>query len=209
MSADILLVRCRQGKPHRLALAEVAWLCRPSPGGCVEVFLIDGQTLELEGTDADAVWAVFTPAASQTTNPDLPRECAPPGRGAGAARTGAQGMSTWTITDDTVWVLAPKDKVHKGERQVCDKESHYLVTQEVPGRGLGLLIFTDQEWAEEYISDANRQDMDILKMRDFLLTVSRYAEQFPQLTCLILDPMSGSTNVRIASIESLRQGRGQ
>jgi hypothetical protein len=70
MSADSLLVRCRQGKLHRLVLARITWLGRPSPGGCVEVFLDDGQALELEGTDAEVVWAKFTPAASQTPNPD-------------------------------------------------------------------------------------------------------------------------------------------
>jgi hypothetical protein len=70
VSADRLVVRCRQGKLRRLALAHVVWLRRPCPGGRVEVFLNDGQTLELEGTDAEAVWAKFTPPASATPNPD-------------------------------------------------------------------------------------------------------------------------------------------
>jgi hypothetical protein len=73
MSADRLLVRCRQGKLHRLALADVAWLCRPSPDGGVGVFLDDGQSLELEGADAEHVWVRFIPAPSQTPSPDLPR----------------------------------------------------------------------------------------------------------------------------------------
>jgi hypothetical protein len=73
MSADRLLVRCRRGKLHRLALARVAWLCWPLPDGGVEVFLHDGQTLQLEGADADAVWAKFIPVAAPTPSPDLTR----------------------------------------------------------------------------------------------------------------------------------------
>jgi hypothetical protein len=37
------------------------------------VFLDDGQTLELEGAEAELVWAKFIPAPSQTPSPDLPR----------------------------------------------------------------------------------------------------------------------------------------
>jgi len=73
MSADLLLVRCCQGTLHRLALADVAWLCRPSPDGGVQVFLDDGQPFQLEGADAELVWARFIAAPSQTPNPDLAR----------------------------------------------------------------------------------------------------------------------------------------
>lgn len=112
-------------------------------------------------------------------------------------------MSEWFIHNDEIWVLAEKVKPD-GSRIIFEsgKDRPNLTTTEVNGE-LGLLIFSTREWAEKFLRDSGLQDMEPVKL-DYLLTWLRELKGlFPKLTYLVLEPIGGHINVKIAPIEDI------
>ncbi|SRR5579875_3146886 len=109
-------------------------------------------------------------------------------------------MISWEINNADSWLIAPKP-APSGERILFEpgKARPYLLCPEVNGK-LGLAVFSTKEWAEKHIQDAGLLDMEPFQPDYLSILVRLLSDLFPKLTYLILDPIGGHRNVRIAPI---------
>ena len=117
-------------------------------------------------------------------------------------------MSEYEIDDGTVWVLAEKglEVGDKREWKLWEGARLNLEQEHVPGLGDALLVFSGPEWAEKYIRDSGRRDLEPKELPDFLQAIASFRNALPTLTCFIVDRIYGHIDVQCAVIDDFLRG---
>src|SRR6266852_9274945 len=96
----------------------------------------------------------------------------------------------WNVGNDEILVIAKSSGVigEEWNRIISDLDAVHVINTKKGGRGV--LAFDDPEKAKKYVQDSAYQDAEIVKTY-YMAFVASLKEWFPDITCLIIDPLYG------------------